>query len=128
MDVHIDTDAFVAAPRGAHAEVGHLRSYAGETDETFDGIRDFRVEFVDEDLSGGFDVAGFVVVETDGVDEFVETDGVDGQDSFEGEAWRWKFVLKASHCDSVGGVLGLRAEHEGDQGLETFVLALVRER
>ena len=75
-----------------------------------------------EDLGRGFDVAGLVVMEADGVDEVVEGCGVDGADVGEGEAGGGEFGLQAAHGHGVGGVFGLGREHEGDEGLEALVL------
>ena len=70
----------------------------------------------------GFDVAGFVVVEADGVDEGVERGGRHGEDVFEREAGRGEFGVEAAHGEGGGGVFGLGGEHEGDEGLESLVL------
>ena len=44
--------------------------------------------FVPKNECGGFDIAGFVIVEADGVDEFVESFRGDVQDVFKRETWR----------------------------------------
>lgn len=56
------------------------------------------------------------------MDESVEEGGGDGKDVFECEAGRGKLGLEAVHGEGGGGVFGLGGEHEGDEGLEAFVL------
>lgn len=128
VDVHIDADAFGAAPRGAHAQVRHLGPHARKADESFDGIGDIALEAVAQDQRRGFDVLGLVVVEADEVDQFVEARGVDVEDVLEGEARGREVGLEAAHGDGVGGVFGLRGEHERDEGLEALVLRAFGQR
>ena len=80
------------------------------------------MEFLLQDEHGSFYVFCLVVVEADGVDEVVEGGGGNGDDVFEGETWWWEFGLQAAHGEGGGGVFGLGGEHEGDEGLEAFVL------
>lgn len=86
MHVYVDADAFVATPCGAHGEVGHLRTNAGEGYEAFYCVGDLGIELVAEDLSGLLDVFSFEVVESDFVDEAVELGGLDGENGLEIEA------------------------------------------
>ena len=40
------------------------------------------------------------------------------------EAWGGEFGLETAHGEGVGCVFGLGGEHQGDEGLEAFVLLL----
>ena len=111
MHMHIDPYSLRTSPRGAQAQVGHFGTDAREAHQAFYGVWDVAIEGVAQNDGGGFDVAGFVVVEADDVDELVEADGIDGEDVFECEAGVWQFSLEAAHGDCVGGVFCLGGEH-----------------
>ena len=64
MHMHVNADALVATPGGGHAEISHLGADAGEGDETVDGGGDIGVVVGTEDLSGGLDEAGFIILES----------------------------------------------------------------
>ena len=121
MHMHIDTDTLRASPRSAHAQVGHLGPDTRQAHEPVDGIGDVAREAVAQEERRGFDVAGLVVVEADGVDEVVEACGLDGQDAGKREAARER-MLEGVDRGGGGGVFRLRGEHERDEGLEALVL------
>jgi hypothetical protein len=82
VNVYIDADAFVAAPRSAQREVCHFGADSGERYKTVNCVGDIGIELVAQDLGGLLDVFGFEVVETDFVDEAVEFGGFEGKDGF----------------------------------------------
>lgn len=72
MDVHIDTNTFVAAPRRGHGQVRHLRAHAGEGHEAFNCVGDVAVEAFAKNFGSFLDVGRFVSVEADLLDELLE--------------------------------------------------------
>ena len=85
MHMDIDPDALMFIPRGAHAKIGHLGADAGEFHQFIGRGGDVGGVLVAEDGGGGFDVFGFIVVESDDVDELVEPFGSNGEDVFDRE-------------------------------------------
>lgn len=49
-----------------------LRAHAGQFDEVLHGVGRFAVEFLHDELRGGYEVFRLAVIEPDGVDDFLE--------------------------------------------------------
>ena len=86
VDVYIDTNAFVTTPCSAHTQIGHLGADAGQRNKALNSIRDVAVEFIAQNLSHGFYVFGFIIVEADFTNKFVKSCGRDLEERIESEA------------------------------------------
>ena len=72
LDVRVHGKALVDAESAPQDHVGRLAGHAGQFDEVLHGVGRFAVEFLHDELRGGYEVFRLAVIEPDGVDDFLE--------------------------------------------------------
>lgn len=122
VDMNVDSDALVPAPRCTHTQVCHLGPHAGKRRQSLDRVRNVRVPLVPQNLGCLLDVFGLEVVEADFADEGIKSWRVNGENRFKIEALPLSVTVRHDVQDTYSGHVILHAL-DGNASHSVFGLA-----